>query len=49
ELERDIKKNYFGNLMDMTGGKIAPAAEIAGLTPQGLRKILEQIGLKHKK
>jgi DNA-binding NtrC family response regulator len=46
ELDKEIKRNYFTDLMDITGGKITPAAEIAGLTPQGLRKILKQIDLR---
>ncbi len=48
KLDKEIKRNYFADLMEITGGKITPAAEIGGLTPQGLRKILKQIDLRHK-
>jgi DNA-binding NtrC family response regulator len=43
--EAEFKKAYFKNLLKLTNNKISEAAEIAGLTPQGLRKALNKLGL----
>ena len=40
-----FKKNYFNKLLKKTDGNISKAAEVAGITRQGLHKILNSIKL----
>ncbi len=42
----NFKKHYFQKLLDDCNGNIPKAAKVSKLTPQGLRKILKQLGLK---
>ncbi len=44
QADRVFKSKYFGDLLKLTGGNISRAAEKAGITRQGLHKILN--GLK---
>ncbi len=46
EYELLFRKYYFENLMRKTDGKIQDAAEAAGMTPQGLRKILKSLNVQ---
>lgn len=47
EYEILYKKAYFGELMSRHNGKINEAASDAGLTPQGLRKILKTLSIHY--
>jgi DNA-binding NtrC family response regulator len=43
QADRVFKKRYFGALLKLTGGNISRAAEKAGITRQGLHKILNSL------
>jgi DNA-binding NtrC family response regulator len=45
EFETINKTNYFNSLLKRVNGKVTLAAEIAGLTPQGIRKVLKQLNI----
>lgn len=45
EFETINKTNYFNSLLKSVNGKVTLAAEIAGLTPQGIRKVLKQLNI----
>lgn len=47
DFEIKYKTIYFKSLLEKCNGKISLAAEIAELTPQGLRKILKQLNLEN--
>lgn len=47
EYEHIYKKAYFENLMSKNQGKINDAANDAGVTPQGLRKILKTLKIQY--
>lgn len=44
--EQKFKKQYFNNLLNQTNGNKTKTAEIAGITRQGLAKILKELGLE---
>lgn len=43
QADRQFKKRYFGALLNLTGGNISKAAIKAGITRQGLHKILNSL------
>jgi len=45
DAETEFKKKYFKLLLQKSNNKITEAAKLAGMTPQGLRKILTKLGL----
>jgi DNA-binding NtrC family response regulator len=45
EFETINKINYFNALLKRVNGKVTLAAELAGLTPQGFRKVLKQLDI----
>ncbi|MGV8016635.1 MAG: sigma-54-dependent transcriptional regulator [Ignavibacteria bacterium] len=47
EYDFNTKKYYFESLMKYCGGKVSEASKIAGITPQGFRKILKQLGINY--
>lgn len=47
EYDYNTKKYYFESLMKYCGGKVSEASKIAGITPQGFRKILKQLGINY--
>lgn len=47
DYESKYKKYYFESLLKHCGGKVSEACKIAGLTPQGFRKILKQLGINY--
>ena len=47
DFENKYKTFYFKSLLDRCNGKVSTAAELAGLTPQGFRKILKQLNLEY--
>jgi len=44
--QEDFKRQYFTALLEQTDGKISEAAKIAGITPQAIRKIISQLGIR---
>jgi DNA-binding NtrC family response regulator len=47
DFENKYKTLYFKSLMERCNGKVSTAADLAGLTPQGFRKILKQLNLDY--
>ncbi len=47
DYENKYRKYYFESLLRHCGGKVSDACRIAGLTPQGFRKILKQLGINY--
>jgi len=45
EAETAFRKKYFESLRKMSGNDVNEAARLAGITPQGLRKILHGLGI----
>ena len=45
----DFKRMYFNELWQRSGKTVSKAAKLSGLTPQGVRKILNQLGINNKK
>lgn len=43
--ETEFKRQYFKTLLEKSNHKISEAAKLAGMTPQGLRKALNKLGL----
>jgi PAS domain S-box-containing protein len=43
--EYEFKKDYFQKILKQANNKISAAAKLAGMTPQGLRKILRKLKL----
>ncbi len=43
--EYEFKRNYFQKILKQANNKISEAAKLAGMTPQGLRKILHKLKL----
>jgi len=48
EAELQFKAAYFSNLLRRTGNNITRAASKAGMTPQGLRKLIHALNLHHE-
>lgn len=48
EAEAAFKRMYYGQLLEQSQGNISRAAKVAGISPQGLRKVLKQLGLNSK-
>ena len=47
EYDYNTKKYYFESLLKYCSGKVSGASKIAGLSPQGFRKILKQLGINY--
>lgn len=48
EAEMEFKRMYYARLLEQAKGNVGKAAAAAGMTPQGLRKVLKQLGLDSK-
>ncbi len=46
EAETAFRKKYFESLRKLSGNDVNEAARLAGITPQGLRKILHGLGIR---
>ena len=46
EVEESFKRAYFEEVLKRAGNNVAKAAAAAGLTPQGLRKIMNTLEIK---
>ncbi|MCL5267090.1 MAG: sigma-54 dependent transcriptional regulator [Bacteroidetes bacterium] len=49
EAEIEFKRAYYKTLLEQSQGNVATAAKRAGISPQGLRKTLKQLGLDSKR
>lgn len=47
--ETDFRRNYFQKLLESVNWKVSEAAKLAGLTPQGLRKLLNKLNISSSK
>lgn len=47
EFEKNNKIYYFNSLLKKVNKKISLAAELSGITPQGLRKVLKQLNINN--
>jgi len=43
--EKEFRKSYYTALLKKAGNKISAGAKLSGLTPQGIRKALKQLGM----